>query len=252
MISDVIFLIPSYRRSERQDTLSYLRGMGYGKERIVISTQTETDYSLYSAAYGGIATVIYRPGNCVADQRNNLLDYACAKGFKKALLLDDDIRCLTILRKSGLRKDGGGSKDIFDRSEFERIIWKCFSVAEKGRAPLFGVYPVENSVFQSFKVDARHYFIGTLIGVLDMDIRFNNQFVVKEDYELCLRMISRGFNCIRFRYLALKAGHKTKGGCKELWDNGFSQKCTMLLLQMYPDLIKENPRRKGEIIMRKK
>ena len=248
---DVVFLIPSYRRSEKQPTLDYLRGMGYGKESIVVSTQTEDDYRRYSDNYGEKAQVIYRAGNCVGDNRNTLLDYAQEKGWKMAVMLDDDIRCLTRLVKSGERRKGGKSKDVVTRQDFERIIENCFLIAKKYNVPLFGVYPFVNPLYQSFKVDVKNIFVGTFMGIADLSLRFNPSFIVKEDYELCLRLISRGYRCFRFRSLSVKAGHKTSGGCEGEWNSGQSAVMTNRLLFMYPDFVKETPKRKGEIILKR-
>ena len=103
-------LIPSYKRSERQPTLELLSS-AYTKEDIVISTQCMEDYDKYYKLYSDRATVIYKEGNCVGDNRNTLLDYACGKGIKRCVMLDDDITGFLCYNKVKI-KDGKNAKEL--------------------------------------------------------------------------------------------------------------------------------------------
>lgn len=77
-------LIPSYQRAGRASTIDFLRGGVYGCEDIIVSTQTEDDYQAYKKAYAGKATIIYREGNSVGDNRNTLLEWAQKNGVSFA------------------------------------------------------------------------------------------------------------------------------------------------------------------------
>ena len=80
-------LIPSYQRAGRASTIDFLRGGVYGCEDIIVSTQTEDDYQAYKKAYAGKATIIYREGNSVGDNRNTLLEWAQKNGVSFAVML---------------------------------------------------------------------------------------------------------------------------------------------------------------------
>ena len=84
-------------------------------------------------------------------------------------------------------------------------------------------------------------------GLLDTSVRFDPAFFVKEDYELSLRLMSKGKGVARFNMFAASARHKTSGGCEEVWKRDGHQELAELLVQAYPDLIKLHPTRKGEI-----
>lgn len=67
-------LIPSYKRAGKVKTLDLLQGETYSADDIIISTQTQEDYDAYRGHYKGRATIIYREGNSVGDNRNSLLE----------------------------------------------------------------------------------------------------------------------------------------------------------------------------------
>ena len=102
---DFVFGIPSYKRAEKQSTLSYINRLGYSRKDIYISTKTEEDYRIYSSRYSDKATILYRQGNCVADNRNTILEGL--KDFRHILFLDDDITGIGVLAKEGKRSEGG-------------------------------------------------------------------------------------------------------------------------------------------------
>lgn len=228
-------LIPSYKRSERQPTLELLSS-AYTKEDIVISTQCMEDYEKYYKLYSDRATVIYKEGNCVGDNRNTLLDYACGKGIKRCVMLDDDITGFLCYNKVKI-KDGKKAKELFEY---------CMKVAEYTKATLFGLYPVQNTFYMNTKV-VRNILIGTCFGIMDTSLRFDRMFRIKENYELCLRVMQRGGLSIRFNGYAPIAQHKTAGGCMEDWKTKGNDKYAYLLTEMYPRLVKLSTKRAGEI-----
>lgn len=242
---DFVFGIPSFQRAEKQSTLSYLNRLGYSRDDIYISTQTEEDYRLYSAKYGDKATILYRPGNCVADNRNAILEEL--KDKTCILFLDDDISGIGVLAKEGKRSEGGKYVRLQSKEQLDAIVLNCFNIAKKVNSPIWGVSFFDNAFFMKRVTRMKALFIGTMFGVLDNTLRFNPQYKVKEDFELCCRMISSGHNCIRFDSLCVWASHKTKGGCQSEWENNESERCSRKLIFEYPDIVREHPTRNGEV-----
>lgn len=242
---DFVFGIPSYKRAEKQTTLSYLNRLGYIRGDIYISTQTEEDYHLYSAKYGDKATILYRPGNCVADNRNAILEEL--KDKTCILFLDDDISGIGVLAKEGKRSEGGKYVRLQSKEQLDAIVLNCFNIAKKVNSPIWDVSFFDNPLFSKKIIREKQIFIGTMFGMFNNGLRFNREYKVKEDFELCCRVISSGKSCIRYDNICVWASHKTKGGCQSEWDNNESERCSRKLIFEYPDIVREHPTRKGEV-----
>ena len=238
-MSDYKILIPSYRRASSQSTLSTLSAC-FAKEDIIIATQTTSDYDEYRKRYDAMATIIYREADSVGGNRNTLLEYCETHGVKHALLLDDDI--LGLLLSNGRKlKDAKEIKAVFDY---------FFQLATKCDATAFGTYPLSNTFFMKNRVSVNKIFIGTIFGILDTHLRFDETYRVKEDYELCLRLLSKGKRLLRFDNVSPIAKHKTAGGCADEWKSQQYRQYAERLVFTYPDIVKMNPKRAGEILMK--
>lgn len=226
--------IPSYKRAGKVTTLDFL-GDAFTKEEIIIGTQTQEDYEAYQSAYGERATVIFKDGNCVGDNRNSLLEYCQEHGIKECLQLDDDVRC--IVTKANQKLKGKEFRDLMER---------CFSMCRENEVTMFGGYCCENPFMMS-RTAKPNIIVGMLCGILDTSIRYDSTFRIKEDYELSLRLLSRGKRVIRFNSFGASAAHKTAGGCSDDWLSKGYEQWAQLLVEAYPDLVKLNPSKKGEI-----
>lgn len=235
----MIIGIPSYRRAGGVCTLDMIDG-ALPKENIIISTQTEDDFKDYKRLYSDRATIIYRKGGSVGENRNNVLEHCFRNNIDCVVMLDDDI--LDFVTYTGRKLKG---------EEAVKLLEDCIKAARKMRATLFGTYPVCNSFFMKRTV-TKNILTGTCFGVLDTSLRFDTKFRIKEDYELCLRVMQKGGNVIRFNTFAPNAKHKTAGGCSDDWKaENYSQYAEMLACA-YSEYVKINPCKKGEIKFIKK
>lgn len=240
-MSDYVIGIPSYKRAEKQDTLSLLQG-AFGKEDIILSTQCMADYLSYKERYNEQATIIFREGDCVGDNRNNILQYCQERGLLRCIMLDDDIRAFKCFTGEDI-KDPLSIKGLFD---------KFIQTAEKANAKIFGAYPICSKIYLKPKI-RRSIVIGTCFGVMDTSLRFNRDFKIKEDYELCLRVLSAGGTCIRFDGFSPLASHYTAGGCKEQWNKNDNSVYGKMLADAYPDFVTLNKKRGGgEVLFTRK
>lgn len=235
-MSKVYFGIPSYNRPETQDTLDMLLRLGCSN--IIISTQTEQDYIEYDKRYGKCANVVYRKGNKASDNRNTILDNIEQDAW--CVMMDDDIQAIN-------QKNGTGTRTIATKEEFEKFINDAIRIADSKCAQIVGIYPTDNAYFMKHGYSVDKILIGTMFIIKNTGMRFSSQFRVKEDYEYCCRLISKGGHTIRLNDVSVKAKHYTnKGGCHDDW--GANKDCTDALLMLYPDLVKRNPRRKNEVL----
>ncbi len=233
------FAIPSYGRADNQKTLQYLSSLGYTRSEIVISTQTESDFEEYKARHSEVATVIYRGGSCVSDNRNTLLRHF-PSGYH-IVMLDDDITALEIL----LGGKSGKLLAVDSRAELDKLIESAFDYCAKSNARLWGIYPVRNPFFMKRTIDKRNLLIGTVLGIVN-SFEFRREYTVKEDYEACCRDMAQGRNVCRFNFLTANAQHRAKNGGVN-WDGDVSAIASARLIKEYPTLVAKHPTRKGEV-----
>jgi hypothetical protein len=199
---DFKILIPSYHRHKRQDTLELLSSNVFPQRDIIISTQDANDFKMYQSRWGEKATIIYRKGDCVGDNRNNLLDYCEKNGVSRALMLDDDIKSFRTITGARLNTP----------EQIRNCAEQCFKIAEKHNASIWGVYMTDNKLCMKNTISKNKLIVGMVTGFLDTSLRYNRMFRIKEDYELCLRLISQGKTILRFNSFSASARHKTGGG----------------------------------------
>lgn len=221
--------IPTYKRDEVK-TLSWLSKV-FSRDEIIIATQRQEDYDRISARYGDVATVIFGEANCVGGNRNNILRHCEGIGERECLMLDDDVRNVLIWQSKKRSRR-------LTPDEVRATAAHCFELARANNAKLWGTAPVPNPFFQNAQVWKQALLTGTMYGVCDTSLRFDESYRIKEDMELCIRVLSQGYNVLRFNALGVEAAHKSKGGCDEWWNGHWDERCTTMLAQSYPMMIK--------------
>lgn len=232
-------LIPSYKRCGEVLTLAMLSGSVFSCDDIIIATQTQSDFEAYTKTYKGRATIIYREGHCVGDNRNTLLDWAQKNNVNRAVMLDDDIKSIRFVN--------GGRANTPE--QLYSLFSRCFAYAEKAEAPLWGCYPCDNRLSMKKNVGVA-LLTGTCLGFTDMSLRFKPQYRIKEDYELSLRLLREGRKVLRFNSFGMSARHKTEGGCFEDWARQGIY--ADMLVADYPTLCEIDKRKKHKEIKLKK
>lgn len=232
-------LIPSYLRAGKVKTLELLQDDIYGCDDIIIATQTPSDYEAYTKAYKGKATIIYREGHSVGDNRNTLLEWAQKNGVSFAVMLDDDVKSIRFIN---------GSRAT-SAKQLNELFLRCFRVASGEGSPLWGCYPCDNRL--SMKPSVRVALLtGACMGFLDMSLRFDNRYRIKEDYELSLRLMRQGKKTLRFNSFGLSVIQKPDGGCRIDWQKG--ELYADMLVRQYPELCEIDKKKKHKEIKLKK
>lgn len=229
---DLIFTVPTYARRDLK-TMRFLQELGITKDRIVLSTQDKTDYQELSEVYGDVATVIFKSGSCVADNRNNILEYCRKNDITKFMMIDDDVSGMSV------------SKDIktirkISEAECIATLQKSFEVAERAGATIFGFYPTDNAFHMHNNVAPTAYdrlIVGSCVGFLSNDLIYDKSFECKEDYELSLRLISQGRHTLRFNRIAAIYDFKAKGGCESVYAKGGLWEASIKIVNKYPHLV---------------
>lgn len=249
--------IPSYKRAKTQRTLDYLEKIGAPKEHITLSVQTLDDLNKYREA--GVAErvneIIYREGECVADNRNTLLDHFPAG--KKLVLMEDDVdkvQALTIERGTGKKK----LRTIETWAELRQVIEKGFSAASLYGTVAFGLNLVTNPFYMQAGCHRIKLCGFGLYGLLNTALRFDRTFTLYDDPEFEARVIKKyGSHPVLDGYTAintsLKANFTLEGGCHELWSSQSNLRNDMLRLMKakHGDIFNIDPSKDNCITLKK-
>lgn len=238
--------IASYDRVDRQPMLLSLAEMGYERKEIILSVQTATDYDNYREKYGEYATIIFRPGSNVSENKNHVLDYLEQEcGGERVVMCSDKVRAINVMgRDKKLRP-------ITTREEMDGFVRKAFYVAKHSQAQIWGIAPVANTFYMDRTISTNLFLLGCFMGILNpAQTKFDPEQPLKEDWEIGLRAVSAGGQTMRFNDVCLTATFHTQGGCHAAWNaegDRKNEECTQRLLAMYPDLIKPHATRKNEL-----
>lgn len=257
MTSGFVIGIPSYKRANDQKTLEYLESIGTPRGIITISVQSQSDLDAYRKAGVDkrVGEIIYRPGNCVADNRNAILDH-----FPKGthiLQMEDDIsevdRLVIIRGKKRLSRI-----DTFE--ELSQVATKGFSLAQKYGTVAFGMNLVTNPFYMSSKVYRTKMCGFGVYGIINTDLRFDNRFTVYDDPEFEARVIKKYraqpvFDCYTAINTSLKArkGNKSaRGGCAEAWNShGIKERMLRLMKILHGDIYDIDPTKENCITLKR-
>jgi hypothetical protein len=120
---------------------------------------------------------------------------------------------------------------------------KLFEITEQLRMRVWGIatQSAPRAVYPWKPILFRSYVTASFMGIVnDGRTRFDERFVVKEDYELNLRCIKEDGGIVAARYLYWENHHwKDAGGCKDYRTQPIEAQCTLLLKRMYPGMIRK-------------
>lgn len=218
------FFIPSYRRADRCRTVRYLNSLGYSREQIHVSTQTEEDYRAYEAAYGSIAVVHYREAQNCAGNRNTLVGLMSEGEI--GMFLDDDLYSLQRYVFSDGEKYGR-LVDL-DRDGLDALCSRAEEDIKSG-VKLIGlawntnVMNIYRALSSGKAIDKTKTLSGASLFVInDDELMFDESLDCLDDTELCLRRIFNGDTVLRYNEYAMNKPQDTKekGGCFDVYQSG--------------------------------
>lgn len=241
----MIFGIASYHRPQCR-TYKFLRKIGVKNEDIIIGLNDENDYEGYKRNYPE-CNIVVRKGFSAAFNRNTLLNEI----DEPCVLLDDDISGIQILRE---KKSGKNSYFSNATAEELRICFeKCFEESRKNNAKIFGAAPTGRGSIADSRMRRWGGFTpdvmiqGTITGIVDKNVRYNELFKMVEDYELSCRVILENSHTLRCNYLtAAKPTNGTNdGGLHDLYARGEQPYWIEKLCSEYGGIVKANKNKTG-------
>ena len=195
----------------------------------------ENEVPSYSAC--GVQNVIGVPLTVkgITQTRNWILDHCDSP---RVVFIDDDVKHAGwIEMKATTTKQTPISEEDWI-AEFSKL----FDLTEQMGLRIWGistqsaprtVYPFKPFLFRS-------YVTASCMGILNhTNIRFDETFPVKEDYEMCLRCIKEDGSILACRYLYWQNQHwSTQGGCRDYRTQSVELDAINRLKKMYPGMIR--------------
>ena len=148
-----------------------------------------------------------------------------------------------VIKKTLAKKPPEATRQFFQRA---------FNTIEKNNTKLWGIYPVYNPFYMSSQISNKGFVIGSLCGIINSDIEYQDDLPLKEDYAFTIDHILKYKKIARYDYITIKAKHYTnKGGCVDLRKDKeeLEYMCCQRMLNKYPQYVKLNPKRKNEILL---
>jgi glycosyltransferase involved in cell wall biosynthesis len=159
---------------------------------------------------------------------------------KNVFFLDDDLQYFGYVERTEFKYK---VKRLQDEDIALSVIKQLFEVTYQMGAKINGFFTVGNNLtnysYSPFLFNG--VCLGSCMGIInDGTYYFNEEYEVKEDYELTLRNIKDGRPTVRTNILFMQHEHtQTKGGCRDNNRIEKEKKALKMLVSEYPNMIKE-------------
>jgi hypothetical protein len=210
-----------------------------GEENVYVFFHDETDMKAYKKNYIIKNAVVTGLPRGIAAQRNAILNQFPED--TEMVMMDDDI-------KNFLRLRGTELVAITPEQSLNEL-QNCFQTLKNNQAKLFGLYPIKNPFYMSPRINNKGFIIGTVMGIINNPLRFDENLHTKEDYDYTLQNIRVYKKVARFDYLTTDAAHDTMGGCEYAKRSPQYSKDTDYLLKKWGTWLRPNPRRTNEVLI---
>jgi glycosyltransferase involved in cell wall biosynthesis len=166
---------------------------------------------------------------------------------KWVVFLDDDAKNVGYTKMEDRKtKKIDISKEGFWECEFVKL----FDITEQMGYKIWGikteaaprsVYPYKPFLFKS-------YVTASCMGIVnDGEYYFNEEYIVKEDYEICLRHIRDKGGILAARYIHWENDHwEQDGGCKDYRTIEVEKKAIKMLAKEYPGMVRSAKRKANQ------
>ena len=193
-----------------------------------------------------VKNVVSIPNNIqgITKTRNWILNYT---DETRVVMIDDDIKKLGYVKRNERNVNHISLKnEDFWIDEFT----KYFELTEQLDYKIWGVTTDDStrSAYSYKPIMFKTYALGSIMGIVnDKEYMFDEEFKVKEDYELCLRHIKEKGGILGIKYLYWANHHyKEDGGCKDYRTVKMEKECIKKLIDKYPGMIAKIKRKNSE------
>ena len=166
---------------------------------------------------------------------------------KWVVFLDDDAKNVGYTK---LEKTQAKKIEIRDEGFWIEEFLKAFDLTEQLGYKMWGVKTeaAPRSVYPFKPILTKTYLTASCMGMVnDGEFYFDENFKVKEDYEICLRHIVKYGGILGIRYLHWENEHwVTEGGCKDYRTIDMERKAIKDLNKLYPNMIRSAKRKANQ------
>jgi glycosyltransferase involved in cell wall biosynthesis len=163
---------------------------------------------------------------------------------KWVVFLDDDAKYVGYNK---LEKTQTKKIEIRDEGFWGEEFLKAFDLTEQLGYKMWGAKTESSprSTYPYKPILTKTYLTASCMGMInDGEFYFDENFKVKEDYEICLRHIIKYGGILGIRYLHWENEHwKTEGGCKDYRTVEIEKKAIKDLIKLYPGMIRSAKRK---------
>ena len=234
----MLIAIPSKGRAGRTKTDKVLPNFG-------TFCVPESELHQYSYIKNVIGVPISVKG--ITETRNWILKNSKDKWV---VFLDDDVK-----NCGWMRFDERKCINIKEESEDFWIneFVRAFDVMEGMGFKMWGMKTesAPRSVYPYKPILTKTYLTASCMGMInDGEFYFDEDFKVKEDYEICLRHIQKYGGILGIRYLYWENEHwVTDGGCKDYRTVNMEKDAIKRLIEKYPGMIRSVKRKESEMVI---
>jgi glycosyltransferase involved in cell wall biosynthesis len=122
-----------------------------------------------------------------------------------------------------------------------------FDICEQIKQKIWGVKTesAPRSVYPYKPIRLKSYVTASCMGIVnDGEFYFDEDFKVKEDYEICLRHIVKYGEILQFGYVHWENEHwSTEGGCRDYRTVDIEKDAIKRLVKMYPGMVRSAKRK---------
>lgn len=163
---------------------------------------------------------------------------------KWVVFIDDDVKNCGWTR---LNKRTSEKVDESDENFWYLEFLKAFDLAEQLNFKIWGVKTESSprSVYPYNPIRFKTYVTASCMGIVnDGEFYFDENFKVKEDYEICLRHIVKHGGILGIQYLFWENSHwDDDGGCKDYRTVEIEKDAIKRLVKMYPGMVRSAKRK---------
>lgn len=167
------------------------------------------------------------------------------------VFLDDDAKSTGYVK---IKEHNVENIEIKDEGFWAEEFLKAFDLTEQIEYKIWGMKTEAStrSTYPYKPIVLKTYVTASCMGIInDGEFMFNEDFKVKEDYEICLRHIVKYGGILGIRYLHWENEHwKTEGGCKDYRTVEMERNAIKQLIKMYPGMILSAKRKANEFTIK--
>lgn len=200
---------------------------------LYVPESEQMQYSIYSNALHLVPNDI----KGITATRNYILK---SNEGKNVFFIDDDLQYFGYVERTNEKYK---VKRLSEENIAIEVIKQLFEVTNQVGAKINGFFTVGNNLtnyaWNPFLFNG--VCLGSCMGIInDGTYYFNEEYEVKEDYELTLRNLKDGKPTVRTNILFMQHEHtQTKGGCRDSKRIDKEKKALKMLIKEYPGMIKQ-------------